>query len=205
MRTQSPPLRCARASAHAARRREASWSCDSDCGYSGTAILGAATMTAGLGAQHGDESQLLAKLAARKHSLADGIKQAEKDSGPAISAKFEMKGDQLMLSVYTAKQGRDRDAEHNTLMELIGPATAATWSPELEVFDDKAHIARSAMHLTLLQLSRQSLADIVAKAEQRQGGTAYSAIPSLQQGRPVVDVLVAAKDGKTNHVMIDLR
>jgi hypothetical protein len=169
------------------------------------ALLGLATVSSGVGAQHGDDSQLLAKLAARKHSLADGITQAEKDNGPAISAKFEMKGDQLMLSVYTAKQGRDRDAEHNTLMELIGPATAQTWSPEVEVFEDKAHIARSAMHLTLLQLSRQSLADVVAKAEQQQGGTAYSAIPSVQQGRPVVDVLVATKEGKSKHAMIDLR
>jgi hypothetical protein len=171
----------------------------------GTAILSLAAVSAGLAAQHDDDGQLLAKLATRKHSLADGIKQAEKANGPAISAKFEIKGDQLMLSVYTAKQGHDRDAEHNTLMELIGPATAATWAPEVEVFEDKAHIARSAMHLTLLQLSRQSLADIVAKAEQQQSGTAYSAIPSVQQGRPAVDVLVATKDGQSKHVTIDLR
>jgi hypothetical protein len=171
-----------------------------------TAILALATMLAGLGAQeHGDDSQLLTKLSARKHSLADGIRQAEKDNGPAISAKFELKSGQLMLSVYTAKQGRDRDAEHNTLMELIGPGTAATWAPAVEVFEDKAHIARSAMHLTLMQLSRSSLADVVAKAEQQQNGTAYSAIPSVQEGRPVVDVLVATKDGKSKHVMIDLR
>ena len=171
-----------------------------------TAILGLATMSAGLGAQeHGDDSQLLTKLTARKHSLADGIKQAEKASGPAISAKFEIKGDQLMLSVYTARQGRDRDAEHNTLIELIGPATAAAWAPDVEVFEDKAHIARSAMHLTLLQLSRTSLASVVAMAEQQQSGTAYSAIPGVEGGRPVVDVLVATKDGKSRHVMIDLR
>lgn len=54
-----------------------------------------------------------------------------------------MKGDQLMLSVYAAKQGRALDAEHNTLMELIGSATEATWTPETEVFADKEHIAPS--------------------------------------------------------------
>ena len=101
-----------------------------------------------------------------------------------------MKGDQLMLSVYTAKQGRERDAEHNTLMELIGPATDATWKPETDVFADREHIARSAMHLTLLQLSRMSLSDAIKKAEAHQAGTPYSAIPSVQNGRPVVDVLV---------------
>jgi hypothetical protein len=170
------------------------------------AVLGLACTPIGLGAQgHGDDSQLLAKLSARKHSLADGIRQAETGNGPAISAKFEMKGDELLLSVYTAKQGKERDAEHNTLMELIGPATTAQWAPETEVFEDKAHIARSAMHLTLVQLSRMSLAEAVAKAEQRQGGTAYSAIPAVHEGRPVVEVLVATKDGQSKHVTIDLR
>ena len=48
-----------------------------------------------------------------------------------------------MLSVYAAKQGRALDAEHNTLMELIGSATEATWTPETEVFADKEHIAPS--------------------------------------------------------------
>lgn len=159
----------------------------------------------GTARQHGDEGQLLSKLSASRHSLADGIRQAEKENGPAISAKFEMKGDQLMLSVYTAKQGRDRDAEHNTLMELLGPATDSTWKPGAEVFEDKEHIARSAMQLTLLQLTRMSLADVVKKAESQQPGTVYSAIPAVQRGRPVVEVLVATRDGQTKHVMIDLQ
>ncbi len=73
--------------------------------------------------QHADDKQLLSKLSVGRHTLLDGIRQAETTDGPAISAKCEMEGDQLMLSVYTAKQGRDRDAEHNTLMELNGPAT----------------------------------------------------------------------------------
>jgi hypothetical protein len=100
--------------------------------------------------EHQRDAALLAKLSSSKHSLADGVLQAEKLGGPAISAKFEMEGNQLMLSVYTAKQGRDRDAEHNSLMELIAPATTDTWKPKSEVFQDKAHIARSAMHLTVM-------------------------------------------------------
>ncbi len=159
----------------------------------------------GAARQHGDDGQLLKKLSASRHTLADGIGQAEKENGPAISAKLEMKGDQLMLSVYTAKQGRDRDAEHNTLMELIGPATDSTWKPVTEVFEDKAHIARSAMQLTLMQLTRMSLSDVVKKAESQQPGTVYSAIPSVQGGRPVVDVLVATPDGQSKHVTIDLK
>jgi hypothetical protein len=165
-------------------------------------LFGTVVLVAG---QHADDTQLLSKLSAARHTLADGIRQAEAGNGPAISAKFEIKGDQLMLSVYTAKQGRARDAEHNTLMELIGPATDATWKPETEVFEDREHIARSAMQLTLMQLSRMSLADAIKKAESQQSGTAYSAIPSVQNGRPVVDVLVATRDGQSKHVTIDLQ
>lgn len=155
--------------------------------------------------QHADDKQLLSRLSASRITLADGVRQAEKTDGPAISAKLEMKGDQLMLSVYTAKQGRGPDAEHNTLMELIGPATDATWKPETEVFADKAHIARSAMQLTLLQLSRMSLSDAIKKAEAQQPGTVYSAIPAVQDGRPVVNVLVATRDGQSKHVTVDLK
>jgi len=155
--------------------------------------------------QHGDDKQLLSKLSASRHTLVDGIRQAEKTDGPAISAKMEMKGEQLMLSVYTAKQGRALDAEHNTLMELIGPATEAAWKPETEVFADKEHIARSAMQLTLLQLSRMSLSDVIRKAEAQQPGTVYSAIPAVHDGRPVVEVLVATKEGQSKHVTVDLK
>lgn len=155
--------------------------------------------------QHPDDAQLLSKLSSSRHTLVDGIRQAEKSDGPAVSAKFEMKEGQLLLSVYTAKQGRDRDAEHNTLMELIGPATDAAWKAETEVFADKEHLARSAMQLTLMQLTRMSLADVIKKAEAQQPGTVYSAIPMVQGGRPVVDVLLATRDGQSKHVTIELK
>lgn len=155
--------------------------------------------------QRPDDAQLLSKLSSSRHSLVDGIRQAEKSDGPAISAKFEMKEGQLLLSVYTAKQGRDRDAEHNTLMELIGPATDAAWKPQTEVFADKEHLARSAMQLTLMQLTRLSLADVIKKAEAQQPGTVYSVIPAVQGGRPVVDVLLATRDGQSKHVTIELK
>jgi uncharacterized membrane protein YkoI len=73
------------------------------------------------------------------------------------------------------------------------------------VFEDKEHIARSAMQLTLMQLSKISLADVVKKAEAQQAGTVYSAIPSVDNGRPVVNVLVATADGQSKHVTIDLK
>lgn len=158
----------------------------------------------GMAAEYKDPGVLLDKLKESKLSLADGIKQSEQAHGFAISAKFEMKGDTLMLSVYTAKPGRDKDSEHNVLMELIGDATAATWEPKTEVFEDKPHIARSAMHLTLMQLSKLSLGEAVKKAEAAQQGTVYSAIPAVRRGRPVVEVLVAAPDNKSVHLIVGL-
>lgn len=87
--------------------------------------------------------------------------------------------------------------------DAIGPATDAAWKPETEIFADKEHIARFAMQLTLMQLTRMSLADVIKKAEGQQAGTVYSAIPALQGARPVVDVLVATRDGQTTHVTIE--
>ena len=51
------------------------------------------------------------------------------------------------------------------------------------------------MQLTLLHLARMSLSDVIRKAEAQQPGTVYFAIPVVQDGRPVVDVLAATKDG----------
>jgi len=178
-------------------------------GRSVTQLLMAAALTSALfltvlkvGAAE-DDGALLGRLKDSKHSLADGIKQAEKENGPGISAKFEMKGDTLMLSVYTAKTGLDKDAEHNVLIELIGDAAKDTWHPETEVFEDKKHLTRSAMQLTLVQLSKLNLVDAVKKAETAQRGTVYSAIPSVKNGNAVYDVKVATPDGKSVHLVVD--
>src|SRR5829696_718917 len=156
-------------------------------------LFGTLTGYDGVLAQHqeGEAGTLLGMLKESKISLADGIRQAEKAYGPAISAKFEMKGDKLMLSVYTAKEGLGKDAEHNVLMELIGEASKSEWQPEVEVFEDKPYIARSAMHLTVLQLTKLTLEDVVERASSQQRGTVYSVIPAVRNGRSVFDVLVA--------------
>lgn len=168
-------------------------------------VLGALLSGTGLTAEQEDEtSALLAKLSQSKHSLTDGIKQAGKEEGVAISAKFEMEGDELSLSVYTAKQGRSADAEHNTLMELAGNPTTDQWKPKKEVFEDKDHIARAAMHLTLMQLTKLALADAVQKATAHQPGTVYSVTPAIRDGKPVFDVLVATPDHKSIPVILDL-
>jgi hypothetical protein len=100
-----------------------------------------------------EKRDLVAQVKDAKISLESGIKEAEKIAGPAISAKLELEHDALSLSVYSAKNGLEKDAEHNVLVELAGDPTKAKWEPKTEVFEDKAHLARAAAHLTLIQRS----------------------------------------------------
>jgi len=151
------------------------------------------------------EADLLKRLPQSKLSLIDGIRQAEKDNGPAISAKLEVEDGILWLSVYTAKNGRAADAEHNTLMELKGDATTTPWQPKTEVFADKEHIARASMQLTALQLTKLTLADLIQKAAALQKGTVYSAIPGIKAGKAVVEVLVATPDGHSVPITLDVQ
>jgi hypothetical protein len=151
------------------------------------------------------DAETVKRLGESKHTLVDGIKQAQQANGTPISAKFEFEDGKLWLSVYTAKDGQDRDAEHNTLIELKGQPTTGAWKPDTEVFQDKEHLTRSATQLTLMQLSKTSLTDIVTKASAGQSGTPYSAIPAIVGGKPVVVVLFATPDNKTSSVNVDLR
>ena len=167
-------------------------------------IIALGTSLAAHAADSGD-AETVSRLASSRHTLIDAIRQAEKAGSSVISAKFEYEDGKLWLGVYAAKSGRVADAEHNTLIELKGEPGAAAWKPGTEVFADKEHLTRSAMQLTLMQLSKASLADIVTKASAGQAGTAYSAIPEVKDGRPVVVVMFATADGKTHAVDVNLR
>lgn len=168
-----------------------------------TSALFVLCLTGAARAKEGDDAALLSHLKEAKHSLVDGIAQSEKQNGKAISAKFEMKGSTLMLSVYTARAGTSNDAEHNELIELIGDGAKGTWSPEIEVFEDKQHLTRSAMQLTLVQTSKLSLADAIKKGQGAGVGTVYSAIPAVKSGRPVYVLKVASAQGRGSELTID--
>ncbi len=146
---------------------------------------------------------LIAKLKESKLSLVDGIKQSEKQYGLAISAKFELEDGALNLSIYNAKEGRGKDAEHNVLTEAAGDATKAPWTPKLEVFEDKKHLTRAAMHLTLVQAAKLGIADVVQKVANR--GTVYSITPTIVGNADVYEVLVATQDGKSTKFAVDAR
>jgi hypothetical protein len=112
---------------------------------------------------------LLAVLSKSKLTLADGITQAAaKAPETAISAK-------------------------NVLKELAGSPEGERWSPEVEVFEDAAHLKRSAAQLTLMALSPHTLLDIMAKAGKEQQGTVFSITPVVEHRQPQFVVLVAAQ------------
>lgn len=146
---------------------------------------------------------LIAKLKESKITLVDGIRQSEKQYGLAISAKFELEDGALNLSVYNAKEGRSKDAEHNVLTEAAGDASKTPWTPKLEVFEDKKHLTRSSMQLTLVQTSKLGLTDAVKKVADR--GTVYSITPAIVGNGPVYRVLVATPDGKSTKYAVDAR
>jgi hypothetical protein len=158
------------------------------------------------GSVHADDSAVVAKLNTTKISLLDGIHQAERTSGPVTSAKFEMDGDNLSLSIYTAPQGLQTPAESNDLTELSGDPSLQPFAPQAEVFKDKEHIARASVHLTLMQLSRFTLSEIIAQALEEQPGTPYSvANPEVRDGQPVADVSIVDRHGRSVKVTVNMR
>jgi hypothetical protein len=97
----------------------------------------------------------------------------------------------------------------HTLVDAIHQSEIANGSviaAKFEYEDGKLwHLTRSAMQLTLMQLSKASLADIVTKASAGQTGAANSAIPEVKNGKPVVAVMFATADTKTHAVEVRLR
>jgi hypothetical protein len=150
------------------------------------------------------DAETVSRLSQSKLTLVEGIRQAAKTQGAPISAKFEFEDGKFWLSVYTAKAGMGADAEYNTLMEVKGEANAPAWKPSVEVFEDKEHLTRSSMQLTLLQLTRMDLVTIIEKAAASDKGTPYSAIPAVKNGKPVVAVKFATPDGSSHSVDVAL-
>ena len=138
-----------------------------------------------------DYGPLLQELPKTRISLADGIKQKTGATEIPISAKFELKGGRLKLSVYTAEKGLAVDAEHNVLMEYLGSPESSMWRPDVKIFEDYAHIARSAMYLTILQRSPHSLLDMIQRALEDRPGTVFSVKPKSVRGKHYFELLVA--------------
>jgi hypothetical protein len=171
-----------------------------------TATLAILSVQLSLAKDYADEetSALLKVLSNAKVSLADGVRQVSKGGEAAISAKFELDDNKkLSLSVYTAEKGLTEDPEHNVLKEYSGSPEQTPWAPEAEVFKDLEHVSRASGHLTLMALAKHSLADVITMAQKQHKGTVFSAIPEVQNHRPVL-VVLAADQGKVNEYRYDL-
>ena len=147
-----------------------------------------------------DTQALIEALGKSKHTLADGMRQAAKGGAVPISAKFELEDGKLSLSVYTAEKGLSVPAEKNVLQELSGSPEGDKWTPNVEVFKDVPHVARSSEQLTLMALGKASLTTIIARVQKTQSGTVFSVTPVISNHRAVAEVLVA-DDGKVKKVL----
>ncbi|HUP57160.1 MAG TPA: hypothetical protein VM598_06885, partial [Bdellovibrionota bacterium] len=130
---------------------------------------------------------------------------AEQTSGISTSAKFEVDQGVLVASVYTVPEGIATAPEAATLTEIAGNAAVSPFQAKVEVFEDKAHIARAASHLTLMQLSKLSLKEVIRKAIRSRGGTPIDVRnPTVRDGRAVADVVMLDSYLEPFTVTVDL-
>src|SRR3989440_9592449 len=147
-----------------------------------------------------DTLALLDALSKSKLTLSDGVRQAAKKPAVPISAKFELEDGKLSLSVYTAGKGLSVPPEQNVLQELSGSPEGEKWTPNVEVFKDVPHVARSSAQLTLMALGKSSLADIIGRAQKAQSGTVFSATPMIRDHTAVSEGLIS-DHGKVQKVL----
>ena len=163
--------------------------------------LGIATAYA---ADH-DPKAISALLKQSNVSLLEGIDVAEKTSGVATSAKFEVDAGKLVLSVYTVPEGLGVEPEKATLTEVGGDAMESPFKPKVEVFSDKEHIARASVHMTLFQVSHLTLKQVIQQALKQKAGVPIDVRnPMIRNHRPIADVVIVASNQEAFTVTVDL-
>ena len=150
--------------------------------------------------------KIIPMLKGAKISLLDGITLAEKSGAVATSAKFEINDSgTLELSVYTVPEGLQIEAENATLTELSGDASQDKFTFHEKIFTDKEHIARAAVHMTIIQLSKLSLREILQIATAEKKGVAIDVRnPMVRNGVPVADVVMSLPNGQAATVSVNL-
>jgi hypothetical protein len=139
---------------------------------------------------------------ASKISMADAAKEIEQSMGTLIEAKFEPDhSNNLSLSLYPLGKSVSVDPTNNIFQEAAGDPTASTFAPGLEVFHDFEHLARSTRDLTIVQLSKLTLRDAIARASYF--GFVYWAIPTMQNGRAGYGVYAVDDEGDSQYVFVD--
>ena len=121
--------------------------------------------------------------------------------------KFEIGDDgKLVISIYTVPEGLGVEPEKATLTELSGDPKAVAVKLVPEVFTDKEHIARAAVHMTLFQLSKLSLKQTIEVALKNTSGNPIDIRNPMVRGkRPVADVIIyKATEDSFYSVTVDL-
>ena len=170
-----------------------------------TVIFALLTISPTFAGSH-DPAIIIPLMRSASISLLDAIALAEKVSGPATSAKFEVSDSgKLELSVYTIPEGLGVEPEKATLTELGGNASQRPFRFAAEVFRDKEHIARASVHMTLFQLSRHSLRQVIERALARQPGTPIDVRnPMVKNRRAVADVVIVDSYSTVRTVTVDI-
>lgn len=92
-------------------------------------LFGLLAVNSAFAADH-DPNSIIPLLKDSKVSLLEGIEYSEKISGIATSAKFEVDGGKLMLSIYTIPEGLNVEPEKASLTELSGAANDGAQAPQ---------------------------------------------------------------------------
>ncbi len=150
-----------------------------------TSAIGGALMLAGT-AMAEDKPIEWKTLEAAKISLAKGLATAQAKGKP-ISGKFEMHEGKLQLSIYTAAKGKYQEVIVNHMNGKIAQS---------EKIKDAEDLKHATDQSAAMAKAKKTLSSAVSKAVAGNAGYhAVSAMPSLDQGKPVATIRLANATG----------
>src|SRR5262249_21850083 len=129
-----------------------------------------------------EKAQLAAALTSAKVTLEAGIMAAEREGKP-ISAKFEVEGDKLQLSIYTMKGDKFSEVivDHQTgRITKTEPITGG---------EDLAAAKQQSAAMAQAKTSLRAATEAAVKANS--GFRAVDVMPTVKGGKPVADVTLA--------------
>jgi hypothetical protein len=154
-------------------------------------------MPAGWAQQHNDpaHAELAQALKAAKVSLESGL-QASAREGKPISAKYEVEGDHVQLSVYTMKG--------DAFSEVIVDHTTGKVAKVDPLTSDEDVTAAKAQAEAMAKAKRSLAAATAEALKANKGYRAVSVMPELKDGHPVAEVtLVKGAEWKTESEKLD--
>src|SRR5262245_22857931 len=111
--------------------------------------------------------------------------------GTPLSAKYEIDDGVFQLSVYTSKTGPSLG---NAFMEVIVDYSSGVVL-KVETISDGGDLAAAQAQKAAMDLARRSLTEVTADAVKANAGyRAVSAMPSLDNDRPVAEVILVRGD-----------